>query len=320
MPGAFPPRQSQSQLESDVSASSAEALSTTDQPAEATSPPVPGESQSTPGPLPYDRHKAILDKAYAERDALKTQMQQLSWAQDIPSDQAAKVAEFVQRANGNPVEFFLEYGRSLMDNPETAAAIRSNAARILGTRAQAAPAQPQQAPQPQASEFPQPSMVIDGMALYTPEAMQQVARAIQQQVLDAVTPVVGEQIGPVASLAQRLREAEETQAQAKVDHETASAFLSKAAKWPGFAENKTKLAAAVAEGVQSGRWTQAQGDIALYEAYIELVAPTLGQTSAANLLRDLKTQAITGPSPGSAQHAGTPASGPRPTWQTVFAS
>jgi hypothetical protein len=314
------PVESTEAVAADASASSAEAPPTDGTPAAApTAPPATGESPATPGPLPFEAHKRILDGAYAERDSLKAENDRLAWARDIQPDQVDRVVDLVTRANGDPVNLFLELGSDLMGNPETAAAIRSQAARFLGMRAPATP-QPSQTPAPAGTDYPEPSMVIDGMALYSPEAMQQMAQAIESRILAAVTPVVGEQIAPVATLAQRLQAAEAHQRATEQAQASAKTVLDDAAKWPGFSEHKTTLATALGAEMASGRWKDEEVGHALRHLYITTVVPTLVQSGKADLLRDMRHQANTlGQSPAGVQRAAHPTNGRRPTFQEALA-
>jgi hypothetical protein len=297
-----------------ASASSVDSLPASETPALATQPPEPGESPSTPGPLPFDRHKAILEKARADHEtALKAERERFAWAQDVPPEQAAQVAAFVKQAAGNPVEFVMQYADALLQNPEHAAALRSYAARTLGTRAAAA-AQPVQPTGPDLGQV----LEVDGIPLYTKQQQDARDQWLIQRVVDAVTQEVGGRIAPVESVAQALAQAKKDQADQEQRMTSAKTLMARATKWEGFAEHQKELAAELPAYMAANGYTDEQVKEALYDLYIERVVPKLRTTAQAGLLRDLKTRAgELGSSPAGAKNP-APTTHVRPTWENVF--
>lgn len=107
-----------------------------------------------PGPIPYGRFKEVNDRA-----------NRLKWAEAIPDAHAADVAAFYQRVSQNPLALLDEVS-ALMSNPQTAPAVRSWAARTLGTRMANAAA----SGEPELVEDAEPLADIpldDGRALYS---------------------------------------------------------------------------------------------------------------------------------------------------------
>ncbi len=299
-----------------VSASSADDTPLSGQPvATPTVSPDAGASPSTPdqkGPIPFERHAAVLKNT---REEYEQKLAALSWAQDVPSEQAAQVAAFVQQAAGNPVEFVMRYADALLQNPEHAAAMRSYAARTLGTRG---PAQPQPT-QPTGPDLGQ-VLEVDGIPLYTREQQDARDQWMIQRVVDAVSQEVGGRIAPVETVAQALAKAKQDQA----DHERrvsrAKSVIEKASKWEGWAEHKAELAAALDEARQQPGYNDDNVGQILSDLYIERVVPKLRTTAQAGLLRDLKTRAgELGSSPAGAKN-GAAVSHARPTWDNVFST
>jgi hypothetical protein len=316
--GGFEAAPEPSSAPDDASTSSVEATHAPGQPAATpTESPETAESPTTPGPLPFEAHKRILDGAYAERDALKAKYEAVAWAHGIPPDKAQEIAAFVQDAAGNPVEFFLRYADRLLQHPEHAAAIRSHAARTLGRR----DLQSQPSPATSASVEnapPPPTMEIDGMALFSTADLAKRDAWLQQQLVQSVTSVVGEQLAPLTSLQRELTTAQERQQAEARAQSTAKSVLDDATQWPGFNEHKTKLAEALTAEMQSGRWKDEEVGHALRHLYITTVVPTLMQNREADTVRKLRTQALTGPSPNGHAPAAAPSPHVRPTWSTVF--
>lgn len=300
-----------------MSASSADDTPLTGQPvATPIASPEAGASPSTPapkGPIPFERHEAVLKNTRTEYEQ---KLAALSWAQDIPSEQAAQVAAFVQQAAGNPVEFVMSYADALLQNPEHAAALRSYAARTLGTRGAAAQPQPQQPTGPDLGQV----LEVDGIPLYTKQQQDARDQWLIQRVVDAVTQEVGGRIAPVETVAQALAQAKKDQAdhEARVSH--AKSVIEKASKWEGWAEHKAELAAALDEARQQPGYDDNNVGQLLRDLYIERVVPKLRMTAQAGVLRDLKTRAgELGSSPAGAKTAAT-VTHARPTWDNVFST
>lgn len=301
-----------------VSASSADDTPLTGQP-EATpiASPEAGASPSTPaprGPIPFERHEAVLKNTRTEYEQ---KLAALSWAQDIPPEQAAQVAAFVQQAAGNPVEFVMSYADALLQNPEHAAALRSYAARTLGTRGVVA----QQPPQVAAGPDLGPVLEIDGIPLPTKAQREAQEQDLIRRVVDAVTQEVGGRIAPVESVAQALAQAKEQQAAEQERTTAARSLIETASKWEGWNDHKVELSAALTEAMKQPGYDDTDpakmGQI-LRDLYIERVVPKLRTTAQAGLLRDLKTRAgELGSSPAGAKTTQTP-NHVRPTWDNVF--
>lgn len=125
---------------SSESNSSADASAPASSPEAATVPPVdtpPADAKprDSAGPIPFDRHQAILTAERERREALETQ---LSWASELLK--AGKTPEQVQRAlaiesglSGNSVGFIEQLLTEAAAHPGLAGQVRSVAARILGT-------------------------------------------------------------------------------------------------------------------------------------------------------------------------------------------
>lgn len=97
-------------------------------------PATPEPAKVPPGPIPFDRHKDILDGAYKERDAFKSELQALEWAKTVDRqavEQAAKIGQLYQTDRAGYVRQLFAEGSA---DPDLAPLLRSEAARVLGMR------------------------------------------------------------------------------------------------------------------------------------------------------------------------------------------
>ena len=102
----------------------------------ATETPTAQPSSDERGPLPFERHKAILDGAYKERDQYKSQLdgwKDYEWVRGIPPTEFREAVTKVQRAASDPVGFFQDLYADLANHPTHAQQLRSVAAKMLGS-------------------------------------------------------------------------------------------------------------------------------------------------------------------------------------------
>lgn len=97
-------------------------------------PPADAKPRESAGPIPFDRHQAILETERQRRVELETQ---LSWASQLVKD--GKTPEQIQRAlaieaglAGNSVGFIEQLLSEALSHPSLAAQVRSLAGRMLG--------------------------------------------------------------------------------------------------------------------------------------------------------------------------------------------
>jgi hypothetical protein len=111
-----------------------------------TSPETPtatSEAGATPqGPIPYDRHKEILEGERKRAADAEAKWQRYQWAEELEKSgiDAATARDLVQQRHwradveSNPVAFIERLAESARQNPSIAPQLRSVAARILGQR------------------------------------------------------------------------------------------------------------------------------------------------------------------------------------------
>jgi hypothetical protein len=96
------------------------------------------------GPIPYERHEAILRGEREKRKALE-------WAANVNPDQFRKMSEWYELADRNPVEFYRRFEAGLKQHPTWGQYI-----------------QPPQQPQTQSEPEPEPDLVAEnGQPVYS---------------------------------------------------------------------------------------------------------------------------------------------------------
>ncbi len=122
-----------------VSESSGPTSSTEITPAAATAQPVstptPGAGATPQGPIPFERHKAILDEARAEADR---KWSRVSWAEEYATagatpEEIREAWQLRREAFQNPDKFIPQLLNQAKSDPRLAQVVRSWAAEILGT-------------------------------------------------------------------------------------------------------------------------------------------------------------------------------------------
>ena len=135
------------------------------------------------GPIPVDRHKAILEHARTEaRDkAVAEWRQQYGWAEQVPREQLQTMNDWYQRAAQDPVAFALDLVDELSADQSHAPALRSHAARLLrAARAQS----------PEADITPDiPVMDAQGQVVSQAFSADRVKQLIAREVAKAVNPL-----------------------------------------------------------------------------------------------------------------------------------
>lgn len=216
-----------------------------------------------PGPIPYERHKTILDGAYKERDDFKSRAERLAWAERY--DPA--VNDVLTLMQSDPVAFYQRLGEELAASPQYQQALRTHAARTLaaGRGAQTD------------ADIEAALAAENGEGVYSAKQVQQLLQRQQQQI----EQLLGERLKPVEEIRQE-RAIAQLQETAR---EQAAQMLSWASQQPGFTEHKAAIKAAMV----------ADPGLTLERAYIQIVVPSLSQTERAKVVAGLhaKTQAGT---------------------------
>ena len=259
-------------------------------PASATATPAAATPQPQ-GPIPFDRHKEILDGAYGERDtarkALEDYQQQYGWASQVNPDEFRQIQQWSQLYRQSPLDWYSSVTQDLRNAyPDLAPALTSQAAKILGaSRGQQAPA---------AIEPKIPVLDSTGNVIDHAYSAQQVQQIVQQAIVEALGPVK-----QTLSVQQAEREEQQHRAAGVQD---ANRIYAQAQQWHGFKEHEAEIAKVFA----------AHEDWSLQDAYLavlhEKILPSLKHTGQTELLGQLQSQAA-----GATVHPGstTPSAKPK---------
>jgi len=255
----------------------------TDPSAATTQPPADGASAVTPapGPIPFERHKQVLDNAYKERDSFKTQFESLK--QQFESPEGQRLRQWADSYRTNPEQWFANTVAELAQvRPDLVQNFRSQAARLLASR---------QAPE-QSFEPDIPVYNEQGQMVAQTYSADKVKSLVQQ----AVAAALQQEVTPLKQDFEVRQQQEQQRQILQEANQVASSQFEQAKEWPGFLVDAAKgtvdpdLAKAFAE----------HQDWSLERAYIATVVPKLRAKEQAQVLDDLKTKAAasSGVNPG----------------------
>jgi hypothetical protein len=272
-------------------------------PAAATLPPEAtpkvGEAPSTDGPIPFERHKAILEAQRAEADQ---KWQRVAWADTLI--QSGKTQQQVQEAlqlfdgiDQDPAGFLERFYHTLQSHPQLAPQVRSWAGKVLGGGRR-----PIDAVDLVNDPEPQPDFQDEkGTPLFSAPQLAKWQTWRERQF----ETKLNERINPLLQRDEQARRQEQTQAEFQRTYDTLSKQLEDFRSKPHFTEHEADIKAFLAER----QWTPT-----LAEAYVHVlttkVLPTLSETARTQTLTELKTQAAASTGKPS---AAAPASTPRIT-------
>lgn len=266
----------------DAPASPAGSSAASEQPASATTGTEPAVTPA-PGPIPFDRHKSILDGAYKERDTFKTQYEALRQQYDDPGFQNFR--KLAGLYNQDIREFRRQVDAEFRArHPEAADELISDAARQLAARRKPAPS------------FEPDIPVYDERGQMVSQTFS--APKVQQLIEHAVTQALEKEVSPLKQDFQSRQQQEEIRQIQYEAGQAATSQFEEAKNWPGFLSDPAKgtvdpdVVKAFAE----------HQDWSLERAYIATVVPKLRAKEQAQVLDDLQTKAAasTGVNPASA--------------------
>jgi hypothetical protein len=275
-------------------------------PASATVSPDPaatpdGSPQQPPGPIPFDRHQAIL--ANQRQEAVTKFLTEQGLAGYAP-EQLKAIAPWIQKASTDPEGFLIgeltshpdpvgllrQTLQRLQTDPRHAATIRS----LVGQAMQSLRGQPTQTPPPMVKV-----QFDDGSIVDMPRDPGAWLQYHQQQWLKQMD----DRFAPVTQTVDQLREQQQAAAQAAQVDSFVQSRTQDILTWEGMNEPANQKALAVEMGkIAIDPWDFAGIERAANIAYRRVVVPTIRARSESQLLDRLKTQAAasTGINPGSA--------------------
>lgn len=247
------------------------------------SPAATTPSAATPpeaGPIPLDRHRAILEGERTKFSDLDAKYQRIAWADELVS--AGKTPEQVRDAlavfdsvDTDPIGYMERLFTVLQQHPNTAPLARALAGRVLGTHAAGSPAGDEPEPGPD-------YQTADGAKFYSVEQQAKWMAWREQRLMSGMD----EKIRPLLTAHQ---EAQHTAARRAADEAAAGQAISEfegLKDKPYFAEHKAEILAYL---------QQHKFQVPLQTAYLHVletkVIPGLKQNGTAQAVADLQREA-----------------------------
>ena len=264
--------------------------------ADETTAAAPSAEEET-GPIPFDRHKAILQKRTDDtrNEALAAMRRDYGWAMDLGPENFAQVVQMMQSYAANPVQFIADALNDLNAHPQYAQQIRTHIARALASRGISM------------DDEPQPDLDLgNGVTLYS--AKQQAARDqwAERQTLNKFRA----ELEPIQrDLSQRAERDRVAQIQSDAN-QFARDTIAKMEKLPYFNEYRKDIETTFA--AMPPMPDQLVGQ-AILEAYVDVLQkkalPNLSNSAQSALISDLNTKAAAATRPPT---GGAPAQQNRP--------
>jgi hypothetical protein len=246
------------------------------------------DAPSEPGPIPYSRHKEILEGERTKLADYESKWQRVAWADELATagytpDQIREALGTQRTLRDNPVAALEEIYGALQNSPQYAEQARSFAGKLLGSKAQAEDAEPQ------------PDLIgQDANGQFRVYSAEQLAK--REAWLER--RMVGQLEQRFQPLIQSHQQAQQREQQAEL-WRSAEAELATYKDRPGFTEHKTDIAALVGQGKT------------LADAYnhilVTKVIPKLQETGKAQAMADFQKQAQASSAKPSAAAPVTPA-------------
>lgn len=260
--------------------------------------PTPGEAPLPNGPIPLDRHKAILEGERKKYTDLDSKWQRVAWADELIS--AGKTPEQVREAlqvydgfSGDPTSVLERLYAGLVNNPTYAPQVKSWAGRML-----AGGRNPIEAVNPQADPEPTPDFQNEqGIPFFSGPQMAK-WQTWRERQLEAK---FAERLGPLERARQQAEEAAATErVKAQVTDQVSAQLKDMRAK-PHFTEYEADIKAYLAE-----RGYNASLESAYIHVLTTKVLPGLSASERAKTVTELKTQAAASSAKPTSAASATP--------------
>ena len=235
-----------------------------------------GES---PGPIPFARHKSVLDKSYQERDQarqeaeqIRQQLQQLEWAQRYQPQQVQRSSQIVEFMQRDPLGFSEYLKREIEGNPHLRAQLES----------QAKP------------EFPQPDLrAEDGREAYSAEATRQLAEMMVQQAVAKSQAEIGSQFQQMQQILATLQQESNNSQMQRAASDYTSSLMEELGALPGLNENQDAISEAFAKIPEDVLLRDGIKASAL-SAYLSVVTPTMEKKAQEKAKETMRKKAAAG--------------------------
>lgn len=245
--------------------------------------------------MPLERHKAILDGVYSERDTAQKALkdwEQYAWAKTVKREDLDAFAAL----NREPVQFAIDLIERFKAHPTYGPQLRSHAARTLANRAARVDVNPDLVVRDDAGRE---------IATYS-------ADRVKQIVAQAVQDAIGKEVQPLKQdHAQRQAQAKAAETRERID-KAVDDLWGRAQTWHGFKDHVDAINTTMA----------AHPTWSLQDAYLDVlhgqILPNLSKTERTKVLADLNAQpaaSVASPSSGTAAVSKPDAS---KSWEELF--
>jgi hypothetical protein len=280
--------------------------------------PLQAEEPEPVGPVPLDRHKAVIEntrtKSHEEgRQAARTQFaQEYGFIATLPPVVAQQASSIVRQLVTDPVTFLVSALDELSAQPQYAAALRSHVARLLGSRQNGNGGNGHalaQAPAPAQDDADlDPDIAVENYRWHSAEQLAQ----LRQRDFNRLLSAVRSEFAPLVEDMQTRRERDAIIAATQKANEYATSTLAEMHRLPHFTEQKAEIEKVFRAMPPMPDHLVGQ---AIRDAYIQVlttkVLPTLSNTAKADLLSNLNQKAAASarnPAVGSVAVASRPKS------------
>jgi hypothetical protein len=237
------------------------------------------------GPIPVDRHKAILEntRTRAREEAQQALQEQYGWALNVGPQNFQALTQLASQWANDPVNFVLGALDDLVASPQYAPALRSHVAKLLARRPQSG-----NGAQPVELTEPQPDIVVDGHRWYSAEKMQERDRWLANKLLTDLRT----EMAPLREDMAARQERETIEAATHAANRFASDTITTMNRLPYFKEQKAEIEKVFR--AMPPMPDQLVGQ-AIRDAYIQVltskVLPTLSNAAKSDLLSSLNQKA-----------------------------
>jgi hypothetical protein len=235
-----------------------------------------GKPQATKGPIPFDVHETALKNAREKSaaEAMATWRAQHGWAEQADRTKVEQAIRVADAYNADKANFVRQLLAESAADPQLAAVVRSEAARLLGASRGGS----------SEADFEPDIPVADANGQIVAQTYS--AQKVQAIVARAVQDAMAKEVAPLKQ-AHEARQASETERQIQSTADAhATTKMATAQKWEGFEAHRAEVAKAYREHPS---WS-------LEEAYLDVlhrvILPSRTRTSEAQTLASLKDKAV----------------------------
>ena len=272
-------------------------------PAAAVTPPVETPAQASTDPVVDDPRSPFIprtrfDEVNTQKKAAEEALKQYDWAKELKPDEVQGLATWAKSLKTNPVEAALHLLTQLEADPQHAQALRSHAARMLGTRKQAEPA---------ADPEPEPDLQApDGTLVYSANRQREWREWNNKQLTSTLTKSFEDKLQPLQHVAQTFQ-AREKQAQAFTEVGT---VLAQYRADPVFKAHEADIKAVLAADPELAALAERNPKLALKYAFQEVrltkVVPQQLKDSEGKTLANLQQRAVAATTNPASASSATP--------------